>query len=122
METFNVFLFGVLIVVIVLLRLLAGSFDRQRIAEDVARRGGRVESIEWAPFGKGWFGERGDRIYRVRYVDARGRTRDAQCKTRRFSGVYWADDGMDGADDDLALRAENERLRQEVERLKRGGS
>jgi hypothetical protein len=46
----------------------------------------------WAPFGKGWFGEKNDRIYEVVYYDARGDQHWATCKTSLLSGVYWADD------------------------------
>lgn len=68
------------------------SFDRRRIEEYVRGRGGRIVSIGWAPFGKGWFGEQNDRIYEVVYYDRPGLQHWATCKTSMFSGVYWTED------------------------------
>ena len=48
------------------------SMDRQRIANYVEERGGRIISIDWAPFGRGWFGEKNDRIFEVVYYDNAG--------------------------------------------------
>ena len=73
-------------------RLIAASLDRQRIAAYFATRGAEFLSASWRPFGNGWLGERGDRIYRVRYRDASGVIREADCKTRAFSGVYLSQD------------------------------
>jgi hypothetical protein len=106
-------------------RLVAGRLDRDRIRADVEASGGRVEAIEWAPLGHGWFGERGDRIYEVAWRDAKGKRRKATCKTSALSGVYWhtgkppvpAAEGT-AADELERLRAENARLRKE---LRRGG-
>src|SRR5688572_3912556 len=72
--------------------LLSMSMDRRRIEDYVRRRKGRVISIAWAPFGRGWFGERNDRIYEVIYYDAAGKQHFATCKTSMFSGVYWTED------------------------------
>ncbi|MHC5010938.1 MAG: hypothetical protein ACYTG6_08315, partial [Planctomycetota bacterium] len=60
------------LLVILGLRLLAGHWDRQRIADYVRERGGRVVRIKWAPFGHGWFGDESNRIYEVTYDHARG--------------------------------------------------
>jgi hypothetical protein len=79
-------------VVIFFLWALAGSADRNRIAEYIQQRGGRVVSITWAPFGKGWFGEQNDRIYEVVYYDKEGNQHFATCKTAAWSGVYWTED------------------------------
>gem|GEM_PF-3697260 len=80
---------GVLAFALVL-RVAADQMDRGRIRDFVAQRGGRVESISWRPFGHGWLGERGERIYDVRYVDRLGQAREASFKTSLFSGV-WTD-------------------------------
>jgi hypothetical protein len=72
--------------------VLATGLDKNRITEYVQGRGGRVVSISWAPFGKGWFGEKNDRIYEVVYYDASGNQHFATCKTSFWSGVYWTDD------------------------------
>jgi hypothetical protein len=77
--------------------LVAMSMDKSRITAYVEERGGRVVSISWAPFGKGWFGDKNDRIYEVVYYDAEGRQHFATCKTSLFSGVYWTDDRVSHA-------------------------
>jgi hypothetical protein len=116
---------------------MAGGLDHDRVREYVQSRGGRLLEANWAPFGKGWFGEKSDRIYEVRYADADGNEHRASCKTSLFSGVYFTDDRIiryaddraeedhsdDSADGDLqiiALEQENQRLRDELKRLKRG--
>jgi hypothetical protein len=116
----------------VTMRLLAGWLDGERIDAYVRRRGGKVRYRSWTPFGRGWFGERNDRIYRLEYEDGDGRLRQATVKTSMFSGVYLTDDRVvqpragdrnEPAPDALAtedamaaLRAENERLRTELAR------
>ncbi|MCI0589287.1 MAG: hypothetical protein L0323_20925 [Planctomycetes bacterium] len=123
----------VFVVLAVLIRVAAGSFDKERIERYVEERGGRVISISWAPVGKGWFGERNDRLYEVVYYDRKGDQRFATCKTSLFSGVYWTDDRVShhrpeelggppgGAADDEArqLREENSKLREELRRIRR---
>ncbi len=78
--------------VVIGVRLAAGSMDRDRIAGYVQERGGRVVSINWAPFGVGWFGEKNSRIYEVVYYDTSGNQHFASCKTSIWSGVYWTED------------------------------
>ena len=82
---------GVLVLAICF-RLVAGGMDRTRIEQYVAERGGRIISINWSPFGKGWFGEQSDRIYEVVYYDRQGDQHLATCKTRLFGSVYFTDD------------------------------
>jgi hypothetical protein len=106
------------------LRLVADRLDRQRIREDVDGRGGALISIRWSPFGRGWFGEKSDRIYVVTWQDARGQQHESHCKTSLFTGVYWSEEApRDGAGPrgESMLEAENRRLRAEVERLKGRG-
>src|SRR4051812_36214920 len=74
------------------IRLAAGSMDRERIETYVSQKGGRIVSITWAPFGRGWFGEKSDRIYEVVYYDAEGKQHFATAKTSMWSGVYWTHD------------------------------
>ena len=66
--------------------------DDGRIKDYIQQRGGRVVSIHWAPFGKGWFGEKNDRIYEVVYYDEKGDQHFATCKTSMTGGVYWTED------------------------------
>jgi hypothetical protein len=68
------------------------SLDKSRITDYVQQRGGRIVSISWAPFGKGWFGEKEERIYEVVYYDKDGKQHFATCKTSLWTGVYWTDD------------------------------
>ena len=142
MEFFpGLFIFGI-IAVAILFRVAAGSIDHQRVREYVEGRGGKLLSCEWAPFGRGWFGEKSDRIYEVRYRDRDGNLHWATCKTSMWTGVYWTEDnisqyaernaGPAAPEDDrqyvasledenrrlMALEEENRRLREEVERLK----
>lgn len=120
------------IAVAIVIRLVAGGMDHDRVRQYVESRGGRVIDAYWAPFGKGWFGEKNDRIYGVRFVDADGNEHEASVKTSLFSGVYFSEDRIvrraDRGGDDAeasagderaeALEAENRRLREELERLK----
>ena len=107
---------------IVLIRLIAGSADDGRIRQYIASRGGVVQSIQWQPFGRGWVGEKSDRIYLVTYTDSNGDVHEASCKTSLFSGVYLSEDRVIKAsrrnDSEEDLRSENERLREEVRRLR----
>lgn len=70
------------------IRLMAGSFDRERIREYIESGGGKVLDIEWSPFGPGWFGSN-ERIYIVRYQNRHGEIHSSTCKTSAGSGVYW---------------------------------
>jgi hypothetical protein len=59
---------GILLAVVavaVVFRLMAGSMDGDRIESYVQQRGGKLRSKSWAPFGKGWVGEKSDRIYEI---------------------------------------------------------
>lgn len=71
---------------------LSMSMDKDRITEYVRERGGRIVSINWAPFGKGWFGEKEERLYEVVYYDADGNQHFATAKTSLWTGVYWTED------------------------------
>ncbi|MHC4253831.1 MAG: hypothetical protein ACYS9X_32360, partial [Planctomycetota bacterium] len=114
------------IALVIGVRLFMDRVDRERIRSYVAQEGGRVESITWSPFGKGWFGSQHSRIYEVTYADREDRLHRATCKTSLFGGVYWTEDvkfggpigggarGRDDRDHEIErLRAENERLRSE---------
>src|SRR5689334_21590793 len=73
-------------------RLVAGGWDRDRIRSDIEARGGQLLETTWAPFGPGWFGEKSDRIYQVRYLDAGGAEHVAHCKSSMTTGVYFTED------------------------------
>jgi ribosomal protein S27AE len=72
-------------------RIAMHFFDKSRIKDEVETRLGRVVSITWNPFGRGWFFEKNERHYDVTYVDRSGQTITTACKTSLFTGVYWAD-------------------------------
>lgn len=91
--------FFILVVLIaVVIRLAAGASDHERINEEVARRGGTVTGITWEPFGKGWFGEKNERIYKVAWRDKDATHRTAWCKTSMLSGVYFSDETVAESD------------------------
>lgn len=73
------------------LRIAMHFVDKARIGREVEAQGGRVVSISWDPFGRGWFFEKNERHYTVIYTDRAGATKTAACKTSWFSGVYWAE-------------------------------
>lgn len=123
----------VFIVLAVAIRLLAGGMDGDRVRKYIEQRGGRLLSSGWAPFGKGWFGEKSDRIYEVRYLDGDGNEHEASCKTSMFTGVYFTEDRIvryaatprqePQEDSRLALlEQENRRLRDELNRSKTRGT
>lgn len=113
------------IVVVLVIRLAAGAMDHERIRQYLADRGARVLEIRWDPFGPGWFGEKNDRIYHVRYVDREGNEHDSHCKTSLWTGVYFTEDrivrravGSARMPAQGTLEEENRRLREELARLK----
>jgi hypothetical protein len=117
------------IVLSIVIRLLAGGMDGDRVRTYIEQRGGRLLSSGWAPFGKGWFGEQSDRIYEVRYLDRDGNEHEATCKTSLFTGVYFTEDRIvsygetprrETRDDARlsVLEDENRRLREELKRTK----
>src|SRR5687768_5328034 len=85
-------LFSLVVGLGIVLWMLTFGLDKGRITEYVHQRGGRVISISWAPFGRGWFGEKNARIYEVVYYDQGGNQHFATCKTSMLTGVYWTDD------------------------------
>lgn len=73
------------------IRVAMHFIDKNRIKGEVESKLGRVVSIIWNPFGRGWFFEKNERHYNVTYVDRSGMTVSTTCKTSLFTGVYWAD-------------------------------
>ena len=110
-------LFGIIALVVAValaIRLCAGSLDGGRIDEYIQSRGGKVITREWSPFGRGWFGERSDRLYKVEYVDRDGNRRSATVKTSLFTGVYFTEDRIvNRGEMRAAEEAEIDRLREE---------
>ena len=73
------------------IRILLHFVDKNRIRDEVEAKGGRVVSITWNPFARGWFFEKNERHYNVTYTDRSGTTVSTTCKTSLFTGVYWAE-------------------------------
>jgi hypothetical protein len=112
------------IIIVIVIRLAAGGLDHDRVRQYVESRGGRVIEANWSPFGPGWFGEKSDRIYAVRYLDRDGNEHQAYCKTSMWTGVYFTEDQIIRYADrpagaKPALEEENRRLREELNRLRR---
>lgn len=85
-------LFAVAVVVTVIIRLFAGGLDGDRVGDYIRGQGGELLDSKWSPFGRGWFGEKNDRIYEVRYRDRSGNVHEATVKTSMLSGVYFTED------------------------------
>jgi hypothetical protein len=73
------------------MRVAFHFIDKNRIQREIESRGGRVISITWNPFARGWFFEKNERHYDVTYLDRAGATISTTCKTSFFTGVYWAE-------------------------------
>ncbi len=109
----------VAIVVALAIRLWAGSMDGDRIADYIRERGGKLLEKTWSPFGRGWFGERSDRIYEIEYEDRDGQRRAATAKTSLFTGVYLTEDRVvRRSETRTAEVSEIERLRAENAQLR----
>jgi hypothetical protein len=89
---------GVAVLVVLAILAAVGGWaftmhlDKNRITAYIEQRGGRVVSINWAPFGHGWFGEKEERLYEVVYYDQAGNQHFATAKTSLFTGVFWTED------------------------------
>jgi hypothetical protein len=73
------------------IRVVFHFVDKARIKDAIQSKGGRLISIHWNPFGRGWFFEKNERHYSVVYTDRSGAKVFATCKTSLFTGVYWAE-------------------------------
>lgn len=113
------------IVLAIVMRLIAGSFDAERVERYVAERGWQLVDRSWDPFGPGWFGEKDSRIYQIVYRDQQGNVHRAHVKTSMFSGVYLTNDEIVRPADHPAkpneesLAEENQRLRERIRQLER---
>ena len=95
-----IFLLG-LVLFSALVRILCDRADRRRIRAEAAKLRREVLDISWQMFGRGWFGEKNDRIYQVTVKGSRGRVKIYSCKTSMFSGVYWHSEKADESDEDI---------------------
>lgn len=115
------------VVLAIVLRLIAGSFDGERVERYINQNGWELVDRSWDPFGPGWFGEKDSRIYKIVYRDREGNLHHAHVKTSMLSGVYLTNDRIVAAappeaqTPDMALAEENMRLRKRIEELEEGG-
>lgn len=122
------------LVLVLVIRLVAGSFDGERIEAYVREQGWKLVDKSWDPFGPGWFGEKDSRIYQIAYADREGNIHKAHVKTSMMSGVYLTRDvivqpaGTEpresvGESEPVPspedLRRENEDLRRRIAELER---
>ncbi|MEZ4699457.1 MAG: hypothetical protein R2834_03925 [Rhodothermales bacterium] len=122
MDTYTII--AVLLVVLLVYRLIAGSLEGNRVKEYIGSQGGELLESKWSPFGRGWFGEKSDRIYEIRYRDRTGSLHEATVKTSMFSGVYLTEDrivqpGNLSTPTLPDLERENARLRQRIAELEK---
>jgi len=62
METYAGFVVFAIVVSLVI-RLMAGGLDGDRVERYVRDQGWELVDRSWDPFGPGWFGEKDSRIY-----------------------------------------------------------
>ncbi|MEM6805434.1 MAG: hypothetical protein AAF696_28810 [Bacteroidota bacterium] len=105
--------FILFIFVALIMRLIAGSFDNDRVKTYIQNQGGELLSKSWEPFGKGWAGEQNDRIYKVRYKDKDKNLREAWVKTSSGSGVYFSEGKILEAAEEIASFSELGRKKEE---------
>ncbi len=111
----------VVIIVALVIRVIAGSFDADRVHMYVKSRGWKLIDQSWDPFGPGWFGEQDARIYAIIYEDQDGNRHKAHVKTSVFSGVYLTNDCIvERAMPQANLEEENEALRARIAELESG--
>jgi hypothetical protein len=109
---------GVIILVVVT-RLIAGGFDRERVEQYLRKKGYELIDKSWAPFGPGWFGEKDSRIYEVVYRDREGRVHRAHVKTSMMSGVYLTNDRVIEDAPAISVEEEKARLRKRLAELEK---
>ena len=103
----------------VVIRLVAGSFDGDRVEAHIRGMGGQLLDKSWDPFGPGWFGEKDSRIYEIVYRDRDGRVHRAHVKTSMMSGVYLSNDHIIEDRRPESVEAEKARLRARLTELER---
>lgn len=109
---------GVIILAIVI-RLIAGAFDGDRVEQYIRDIGGELIDRSWDPFGPGWFGEKDSRIYEIVYRDRDGRTHRAHVKTSMMSGVYLTNDRIVADTPPRSVEEEKDQLRRRLAELER---
>lgn len=121
-----VFVIIPMILLVLVIRLLAGACDGGRVEAYVREQGWDLVEKRWDPFGPGWFGEKNARIYQIVYRDQQGSLHRAHVKTSMLSGVYLTEDRTMKEPlspvvhrNSDSLEAENEKLRRRIAELER---
>ena len=76
------------------IRLFLYFNDTRYILDKTNEKGWKNVEVIWSPFAPGWIGERGERLYLVRYTDHSGISKQQFCKRGILTGLFWRD-GMD---------------------------
>jgi|GEM_PF-2086691 len=106
-----------IVVLAVVIRVFAGSFDGERVGQYIRDMGGELIDKSWDPLGPGWFGENDSRIYEIVYRDREGRVHKAHVKTSMMSGVYLTHDRIIGNGSQLSVEEEKAALRKRLTEL-----
>jgi len=120
-----VLIIAIVVVLILVIRLVAGADDEVRIRKQIEKIGGTLVSAKWAPFAHGWLGQGDGRIYRLVYLDKDKNKHETLVRTSRFQKVYFNDDTIvDPIDkqnkhsqDNESLSVENAKLKKRIEAL-----
>jgi len=108
-----------MILIVVVVRLVAGSFDGERVEQYIRDMGCELIDKSWDPLGPGWFGEKDSRIYQIVYRDQDGRVHQAHVKTSMMSGVYLTNDRIIEDKPKLSVEEEKAALRKRLAELER---
>ena len=123
MEILGVFAVIGMIGLAIVFRLIAGSFDGDRVERYVQEQGWELVDRSWDPFGPGWYGEKDSRIYQIKYRDRQGNLHKSHVKTSMLSGVYLTNDEIIESSNQQAaesLAEENLRLKERIRELEQG--
>lgn len=112
------------VIAVIGLGLYSVSGNKTRIKDYIESKGGELVEEDWQPFGKGWFGEDKESIYKIKYYDKKGNLHESWAKTSFFTGVFLSDDTIveySGKKDreEHNLEKENQELREEIARLRK---
>ncbi len=107
------------VILAVVIRMIAGSFDGERVERYIRSMGCELIDKSWDPFGPGWFGEKDSRIYEVVYRDRAGRVHRAHVKTSMLSGVYLTNDRIIQDAPKMTIEGEKAALRKRLAELEK---
>lgn len=108
-----------MILIVVVVRLVSGSFDGERVEQYICDMGCELIDKSWDPFGPGCFVEKDSRIYQIVYRDQDGRVHQAHVKTSMMSGVYLTNDRIVEDKPKLSVEEEKATLRKRLAELER---